>query len=337
MSTERIETVIVGGGQAGLATGYHLARQGRPFVILDAGERVGDAWRGRWDSLRLFSPAKFDGLPGLPYPGSAWSFPTRDEFADYLQEYAAWAELPVRTGTAVRRVSFEDGRYTVETDGDQTYQAENVVIAAGYDRLPNLPTFAPELAASTTQIHAHDYRNPGQLQEGPVLVVGAGNSGADIALELMRHPRGVSLRPAPRAGSVACRTAPRPLLRPRHLLPLPPPDDRPHADRPQDPPEGTRARFPADPREVRRPESGRMSSGWHARPAYAKDSRCSPTARHRTSPTSCGARASGRTSPGSTSPCSTRTANRTSIAVWWTRSRACISSAVSSSTRWLHR
>ncbi|KPI23315.1 hypothetical protein OV320_0830 [Actinobacteria bacterium OV320] len=184
MSTERIETVIVGGGQAGLATGYHLARQGRPFVILDAGERVGDAWRGRWDSLRLFSPAKFDGLPGLPYPGSAWSFPTRDEFADYLQEYAAWAELPVRTGTAVRRVSFEDGRYTVETDGDQTYQAENVVIAAGYDRLPNLPTFAPELAASTTQIHAHDYRNPGQLQEGPVLVVGAGNSGADIALEL---------------------------------------------------------------------------------------------------------------------------------------------------------
>ncbi|MFE6487298.1 NAD(P)-binding protein, partial [Streptomyces sp. NPDC057757] len=89
MRTERIETVIVGGGQAGLATGFHLAAQGRPFVILDAGERIGDAWRGRWDSLRLFSPAKFDALPGLPYPGPAWSFPTRDEFADYLQEYAA--------------------------------------------------------------------------------------------------------------------------------------------------------------------------------------------------------------------------------------------------------
>ncbi|MFJ2264745.1 flavin-containing monooxygenase [Streptomyces sp. NPDC087844] len=203
MSTERIESVIVGGGQAGLATGYHLARQGRPFVILDAGERVGDAWRGRWDSLRLFSPAKFDGLPGRPYPGPAWSFPTRDEFADYLQDYAAWAQLPVRTRTAVRRVSFEGGRYVVETDGDQTYEAENVVIAAGYDRLPKLPAYAAELATSTTQIHAHDYRNPGQLQDGPVLVVGAGNSGADIALELAgarevflsgRHPGQVPWR-----------------------------------------------------------------------------------------------------------------------------------------------
>lgn len=119
MHTERIETVVVGGGQAGLATGYHLARTGRPFVILDAGERVGDAWRGRWDSLRLFSPAKFDGLPGLPYPGPAWSFPTRDEYADYLQAYAAWAELPVRTGVSVRRVSYEGGRYVVETETAQ--------------------------------------------------------------------------------------------------------------------------------------------------------------------------------------------------------------------------
>ncbi|MCX5047837.1 MULTISPECIES: flavin-containing monooxygenase [unclassified Streptomyces] len=189
MHTERIETVVVGGGQAGLATGYHLARTGRPFVILDAGERVGDAWRGRWDSLRLFSPAKFDGLPGLPYPGPAWSFPTRDEYADYLQAYAAWAELPVRTGVSVRRVSYEGGRYVVETEtaqGARTYEADNVVVAAGYDRLPKTPSFAGELAPDITQLHAVDYRNPDQLCDGPVLIVGAGNSGADISLELAR-------------------------------------------------------------------------------------------------------------------------------------------------------
>ncbi|MGY6018669.1 flavin-containing monooxygenase [Streptomyces spinosirectus] len=197
MSTERIETVVVGGGQAGLATGYHLARRGRPFVILDAGERVGDAWRARWDSLRLFSPAKFDGLPGLPYPGPAWAFPTRDEFADYLQAYAAWAELPVRARTAVRRVSYEGGRYLVETDGDLRYEAENVVIAAGYDRLPKTPEYAGRLAPDVRQLHAVDYRGPGQLQDGPVLVVGAGNSGADIALELARDHRVLLSGPHP--------------------------------------------------------------------------------------------------------------------------------------------
>ncbi|NUP33383.1 MAG: FAD-dependent oxidoreductase [Streptomycetaceae bacterium] len=197
MSTERIETVVVGGGQAGLATGYHLARRGRPFVILDAGERVGDAWRARWDSLRLFSPARFDGLPGLPYPGPAWAFPTRDEFADYLQAYAAWAELPVRTRTAVRRVSYDGGRYVVETDGDLRYEAENVVIAAGYDRLPKTPDYAPRLSPEIRQLHAVDYRGPDQLQDGPVLVVGAGNSGADIALELARGHRVLLSGPHP--------------------------------------------------------------------------------------------------------------------------------------------
>lgn len=200
MHTERIETVVIGGGQAGLATGYHLARTGRPFVILDAGERVGDAWRGRWDSLRLFSPAKFDGLPGLPYPGPAWSFPSRDEFADYLQAYAAWAELPVRTGVSVRRLSYEGGRYVVETEtaGErQRYEADNVVVAAGYDRLPKIPSYAGQLASGITQLHAVDYRNPGQLRDGPVLIVGAGNSGADIGLELARTHRVLLSGPHP--------------------------------------------------------------------------------------------------------------------------------------------
>src|SRR5882757_686867 len=104
MSTERIETVVIGGGQAGLASGYHLARTGRPFVILDASERIGDAWRNRWDSLRLFTPARYDALPGLPFPGRGWSFPSAAAFADYLREYAARWELPVRTGVTVRRL-----------------------------------------------------------------------------------------------------------------------------------------------------------------------------------------------------------------------------------------
>ncbi|WP_030598859.1 flavin-containing monooxygenase [Streptomyces fulvoviolaceus] len=195
-TTEHIETVIVGGGQAGLATGYHLARGGRPFVILEVGERIGDCWRGRWDSLRLFSPARFDGLPGLPYPGDAWSFPTREEFADYLQAYAAWAELPVRTGVRVRRVSYDGSRYLVETEHER-YVAENVVIAAGYDRLPKTPPYATELAPDIRQLHAIDYRNPDQLRDGPVLIVGAGNSGADIAMELSASRRVLLSGPHP--------------------------------------------------------------------------------------------------------------------------------------------
>ncbi|MCI3270036.1 flavin-containing monooxygenase [Streptomyces cylindrosporus] len=203
MSTERIETVVVGGGQAGLATGYHLARRGRPFVILDAAERVGDAWRLRWDSLRLFSPAKFDSLPGLPYPGPAWSFPTHTEFADYLQAYAAWAELPVRSGVSVRRVSYDGGRYLVETAGPQTYEAENVIVAAGYDRLPKLPEYAGQLAPDIVQLHAVDYRNPDQFRDGPVLIVGAGNTGADIAMDLA--PRHRVLLSGPHPGQIPWR------------------------------------------------------------------------------------------------------------------------------------
>jgi putative flavoprotein involved in K+ transport len=183
MSTERFETVIVGGGQAGLAMGYHLARRHRPFVILEAAAQVGDSWRNRWDSLRLFTPARYDGLPGTPFPGPAWSFPTHQEFADYLADYAARWELPVRTGVAVRRLWHDGERYQLDS-GDHRYEADNVVVAAGYDRLPAIPSFAAELDPAIVQLSADDYRNPAQLRDGDVLVVGAGNSGADIALDL---------------------------------------------------------------------------------------------------------------------------------------------------------
>ncbi|MBG0562592.1 flavin-containing monooxygenase [Actinoplanes aureus] len=182
---EQIETVIIGGGQAGLAAGYHLRRRGRPHVILEAAPRIGDSWRQRWDSLRLFTPARYSSLPGRPFPAPAWTFPTRLEFADYLADYAAQFRLPVRTGDAVRRLSSDGDGYQVDTTHAR-YAARNVVIATGFDRLPRLPDFAARLDPRVPQLHSADYREPGQFGDGTVLVVGAGNSGADIALELAR-------------------------------------------------------------------------------------------------------------------------------------------------------
>jgi putative flavoprotein involved in K+ transport len=179
---ERFETVIVGGGQAGLATGYHLAKRGASFVILDAGRRIGDPWRKRWDSLRLYSPASYDGLPGLRFPARRASFPTAHEMADYLESYAAHFELPVRASTAVETLRKDGDRYVV-TAGAQTFEAESVVVATGVMQKPVVPTVASELDPRITQLHSSDYRNLSQLQEGPVLVVGASHSGADIAYE----------------------------------------------------------------------------------------------------------------------------------------------------------
>jgi putative flavoprotein involved in K+ transport len=185
---ERFETVIVGGGQAGLATGYHLARLGRSFVILDAGTRVGDPWRGRWDSLRLYTPARYSGLPGWPFPGDPFHYPARDEVADYLEAYAARFELPVRPGIRVDRLSRQGDRFLV-TAGDRRFEAANVVVAAGAYHHPRVPGFAAELDPAIRQLHSSAYRRPDQLRDGGVLVVGAGNSGAEIALELSAsHP-----------------------------------------------------------------------------------------------------------------------------------------------------
>jgi putative flavoprotein involved in K+ transport len=183
MATESFDTVIIGGGQAGLATGYHLAKHGRSFVILDASERVGDPWRRRWDSLRLYSPASHDGLPGMRFPAQRTAYPTTHEMADYLESYAAHFELPVRSGTAVERLMTDGGRYVV-TAGPQTFEAENVVVATGVMQVPNVPRFATELDPRITQLHSSDYRNSSQLQDGAVLVVGASHSGADVAYEL---------------------------------------------------------------------------------------------------------------------------------------------------------
>ena len=182
---EHLETVIIGGGQAGLSVGYHLARRGRRFVILDANQRVGDAWRKRWDSLRLFTPARYDGLPGWPFPAPAWSFPTKDEVADYLEAYAARFDLPVRTGVRVDGLSRQADRYVVAA-GKNRLEADHVVVAAGAYQRPRVPAFAPQLDPGIVQLHSSQYRDPSQLQEGGVLVVGAANSGAEIAFEAAR-------------------------------------------------------------------------------------------------------------------------------------------------------
>ena len=191
---EHFESVIIGGGQAGLAVGYHLARQKRSFVIVDANERIGDSWRNRWDSLHVFTPARYDGLPGWSFPAPGWSYPTKDEVANYLESYAARFRLPIHTGIRIDGLSRDDGGYVV-TSGLSRYHADNVVVATGGYSTARIPVFASELDPSIVQFHSSEYRNPSQLRDGGVLVVGAGNSGAEIAIESSAgHPTWLSGR-----------------------------------------------------------------------------------------------------------------------------------------------
>jgi putative flavoprotein involved in K+ transport len=188
VDSEYVETVVIGGGQAGLVAGYELRRRGRQFVILDAGSRVGDAWRGRWDSLRLFTPGRDCELPGLRFTAQRSLAPTKDEMADYLERYAAHHELPIRLGVRVTRLRRDGALFRVDTTAGEI-TASNVVVATGSYREPKVPEFASELDGHIVQVHASGYRNPRQLQPGGVLLVGAGNSGADISLDVVRtHP-----------------------------------------------------------------------------------------------------------------------------------------------------
>jgi putative flavoprotein involved in K+ transport len=181
---EHTGTLVIGGGQAGLAVGRELAERDEPFLIVDANARTGDSWRNRWDSLRLFTPNWANSLPGLPFPGEDWDLPTKDEVADYLESYARHFELPIRHEVRIERLTREDGSF-VAMAGDTTFVAENVVVAMAAYQQRKVPTFADELDPSIVQLHVVEYRNPGQLQDGPVLLVGAGNSGAEIAMELV--------------------------------------------------------------------------------------------------------------------------------------------------------
>jgi putative flavoprotein involved in K+ transport len=188
MIRTHVETLVIGGSQAGLAVGYHLRQRRLPFVIVDEHERVGDAWRNRWDSLRLFTPARYDGLPGMPFPGASSVYPTKDEAADYLETYARRFELPIRTGIKVDRLSAAGDRFDAFC-GEEVLSARNVVVATGAFHHPRVPTFAAALDRGIFQLHSSGYRNRAQLRDGEVLVVGAGNSGAEIAIELAGHHR----------------------------------------------------------------------------------------------------------------------------------------------------
>ena len=184
-ATERYDVVIIGAGQGGLAAGYHLAKRGISFAILEGHQRVGDNWRSRWESLRLYSPAIVDGLPGTSFPGKRTAYPSGRQMGDFLESYAREWKLPVRTGIHVERLRRRDDG----TDGfvieavDRRFEADQVIVATGAFKNPHVPDFAGQLDPGIRQLHSSDYRAPSQLQDGPVLVVGASHSGADIAFE----------------------------------------------------------------------------------------------------------------------------------------------------------
>jgi len=184
-ATFTYDTIVIGGGQAGLATGYYLKQQGRDFVILDANERTGDSWRNRWDSLRLFTPGRYNNLPGMPFPAPSTHYPTKDEIADYLEAYTDRFHLPIILATRVESLTREGDRYIVSA-GDRRFEASHVVVATGFFQTPRVPAFADDLDPTIVQIHSCQYRNPEQLAAGNTLVVGVGNSGAEIALELVQ-------------------------------------------------------------------------------------------------------------------------------------------------------
>lgn len=181
-----LDTLVIGGGQTGLTIGYELARAGRDFLVLDANERTGDAWRNRWDSLVLFTPSGFFEMPGMDFPAPPDHFVSKDEVADFLEHYAVEMDLPISSSTRVNRLTKDGEMFVAETSGG-LIKARNVIVAMANYQVPKVPDFASDLDPAIFQIHSHDYRNPDSLQDGPVLVVGMGNSGAEIGLELSRQ------------------------------------------------------------------------------------------------------------------------------------------------------
>ncbi len=189
MTAQHIQTLIIGAGQAGLTTGYHLRQRGLPFLVVDGSDRLGDNWRRQWDTLTLYTPAKYDSLPGLPFPAEPWHYPGKDEVADYLEQYAVAHDLPVRLHTRVTRLTRQGEGFRAELDTGAV-TCDNVVVATGsFGRTPFVPDLAADLDPAIVQLHSSRYRRPSQLAAGPVLVVGASHSGTDIAYEVAEsHP-----------------------------------------------------------------------------------------------------------------------------------------------------
>lgn len=185
---ERFGTVVIGGGQAGLAVGKFLADREIDFTILSNEARAGDNWRHRWDSLRLFTPARYSGLPGMPFPSTPEYLADKDEVADYLQRYAMRFDLPIRLDSNATALTHDGSHFQVCVAGHTSIvEADSVVVATGAFHLPYVPVTSTTLSNAIHQVHSSRYRNPFELPDGPVLVVGAGNSGAQIALELSKY------------------------------------------------------------------------------------------------------------------------------------------------------
>ncbi|UKA62654.1 flavin-containing monooxygenase [Arthrobacter sp. FW306-04-A] len=187
-NVEQVDTAVIGAGQAGLATGFHLKKQGQDFLILDSYARTGDVWRNRWDSLRLFTPAQHDSLPGMPFPAKRDTFPSKDAMAEYLEAYASNWNLPVRHGVQVTGIERDDGRYRIHSSSGPIL-ATNVVVATGPNARPRIPAFTEALDPDIHQLHGAEYANPDSVPPGDVLVVGSGTSGVEIALELASSHR----------------------------------------------------------------------------------------------------------------------------------------------------
>lgn len=206
---EVFDVIVIGAGQAGLATAYHLRQRGLRFLVVDAAPQLGHSWRSRWDSLRLFTPAQYDGLPGMPFPAPADTHPTKDEVADYLAGYAARFALPLMLDCRVDQLEHADGRYQLHTSRG-LLEAHQVVVATGPFQTPHVPHLASALGDEVSQLHSSAYRRPDDVPAGPVLVVGAGNSGRQIALELATAHPGVR--------QVALATGAEPLELPQRVL-----------------------------------------------------------------------------------------------------------------------
>ncbi|MGZ8849065.1 MAG: flavin-containing monooxygenase [Thermoanaerobaculia bacterium] len=182
------DAIVIGAGQAGLAAGYFLSRAGASFMMLEGAAEIGDSWRRRWDSLRLFTPARYNGLPGMAFPGHRYALPGKDDVASYLQAYATRFSLPIQTASRVTALERDGERFIVRT-ADADLVCSSVVVTTGAYQRPFIPEFASQLSKAIVQLHSSEYRNPSQLPDGGVLVVGAGNSGTQIALELAASRR----------------------------------------------------------------------------------------------------------------------------------------------------
>lgn len=180
------DVLVIGAGQAGLSLGYYLKKNKVSFLLLDKGSEIGQSWRKRYDSLKLFTPRLFSSLPGLSLSGDPGGYPAKDEISDYLLKYAKEFSLPVKLGTVVSKLA-KDGECYVLSTNQGEYRSKQVVVATGPFQLPNIPEFSKFLSDEVLQLHSSEYKNPNQLLSGTTVVVGAGNSGSQIAVEIADH------------------------------------------------------------------------------------------------------------------------------------------------------